>query len=359
MNIFSFSLPASTQKILDEARNGWGIALQEEREKISQKIEALYRSKLVLFPKVLIGLGVANIGLSLTRLSWLSTPEADFKENFAILLIGFSAFTYGIWLYPDALETSSRRLVGELAEQRWKRYYPDLFEQGSSRVAVLQVQAEHDHNGAFSRAHYPELEILRQLSKKYIIYKRTVSSVADINKVIDWIKSEKNKTIQLLWIRAHGSPTTVCFSKELTQGVSLSGIDYFKLASHATIWLQSCSTGANPGTFKLSVAEHVKLAAGPHRKVFAPSGITSTDAFELVDSDTCTPKIYASSLNVEHLMYGNFDCDKLITVEPTVKSAKQKLSALTSKSKQKRQGFGQRIVQIIRTIARTICGHRR
>jgi hypothetical protein len=177
-----------------------------------------------------------------------------------------------------------------LGQHQWVPYYPEKLMQGTSE-AVLRVITTHDDVGAFDQACYTEHTILWRLAMRYIIYEKRVSSVAEINRAIDWVR-EKNKTIKLLWMGAHGNRNGMAFSERTTQGRGLQGIHFHKLDPRAAIWLHSCKTGARPNGDKLSPAEWTKLKAGAHRRVFAPIEVTHSMCFELLDTERCTVAIY-------------------------------------------------------------------
>ena len=340
-----FALEHSTQKILNHARTGWGISSPEERQKIAQRIDALYGNRKLYFSYAVLGVGVSCMGFG------SGSGRRD------VFIIGCLGAFLGYSLYHVSLRQLSEILIKQLSCQRWGYHYPKFFGKGSFQRAVLRVTAEDDYNGGF-KPNFGESEVLRKLSKSYTVYEMRVSSIPDINEAIEWVRLKK-KTIQLLWLRAHGSSKGMAFSKKRTQGVSLSQIDYSKLAPDAAIWLQSCSTGASPRPFCLSPAEHVKLAAGPDRRVFAPNEITGCDALELVDPETREIKFYKRrAKTTKELMYGNFDREKLITAEPTFKGAQKKIRALTTKSKPIGSSCGQRLSRFVRKIAQALCGRR-
>lgn len=158
--------------------------------------------------------------------------------------------------------------------------------------AVLRIMTSEDYNCAYDLPTYRQFTVLRRLAMRYIIYERRVSSITDINRAIDWVRSEKNKTIKLLWICAHGYPGGMAFSEDLTTGSDLRAIHLSKLAPQAAIWLDSCSTGTCPSSGSLSPAEWIKLAAGPYRHVFAPTKDSSSSSLELLDANSCAVAMY-------------------------------------------------------------------
>lgn len=165
----------------------------------------------------------------------------------------------------------------------------------SSSEAVLRITS----NTELDMPTRNHLITLRRLAERYVIYERRASCVDDINRAIDWVCSQRNKTIRLLWINAHGSPVGILLQKNQIPSPDLGLIHFSRLAPRATIFLDSCQLGQSPSKEMASAlegfpspAEFVKLAAGPHRRVFAAMENIHSSSSKLLDPISCTFAFY-------------------------------------------------------------------
>lgn len=179
-------------------------------------------------------------------------------------------------------------LADFLARHSWPHLSPEGLSQGTSE-AVLRLVGTYDPSDCIS---VRRCTIFRRLAMRYVIYERWVSSVDDINRAIDWARTEKNKRIKLLWISAHGCDEGMALTEKLVPGIALQKIHFSRLDPQASVWLDGCAMGVRPANFLLSPAEWIKLEAGPFRRVFASTKNIKATSLELVDVEHCIPAMY-------------------------------------------------------------------
>lgn len=151
----------------------------------------------------------------------------------------------------------------------------------SKKDVVLICGAKSDSNGEANRLSAKGLEIIKKLAKTHSIVSKKVGTVEEINQEIDQIHREGRK-IKLLWIKAHGNPSSISLGKEAivgndpvnsgTKRICVDKIHFNHLDPQSDIVLSSSYVGGPSKIVDgLNIAEWFQFHAGPNRRVFAPN----------------------------------------------------------------------------------------
>jgi oligoribonuclease NrnB/cAMP/cGMP phosphodiesterase (DHH superfamily) len=142
----------------------------------------------------------------------------------------------------------------------------------SEKKICLIATPKADWNSAFSTRAF-DLEHLYKLSKTYSIVMRQVSSAHELKELME---SFPKKSIDLLMINGHGSPSSIRFGYGKKGLWQVNGKENFceaekSLSDKSTAVLVSCSVGKKK---KLGKNMHEKIASlFPRTQVFAPTKI--------------------------------------------------------------------------------------
>ena len=211
-----------------------------------------------LIPK---SLDVAESFTSSSRLDLMETSidaAASFCLRLAVLLIGlisyFSSFpivtfaiaSLGLWLISQYDYTQAKKNLTE------KKISQIISESVDKPKKALIIQSPKDPHGAFSmRTH---VEKVRQLAKTHCIQKVVVKSEKE------FLTSLPPGRFDLVWIRAHGTPTSIAIGShfKLTKD---SAPQIFctlanKIKQQGKLVLECCSVGNNRA-MDTSLAEHI------------------------------------------------------------------------------------------------------
>jgi len=141
----------------------------------------------------------------------------------------------------------------------------------NEKLVILCLIASRDPNGALMKD--PNENFLKLEDQGYQLVFSKVSSIQDINNAIHSIESK----IHVLFIKAHGSPTSLSLSIEHSiSAQNLEQIEFNHLSPDSVVVLCSCSTGKMNEKEK-SIAEKMSMIF--HRTVIAPKGSCTSDSF--------------------------------------------------------------------------------
>lgn len=131
--------------------------------------------------------------------------------------------------------------------------------------------------------------ILKSLSAHHSIVNHLIRNVQDINR--EFKEAGKIQKTRRVWLGGHGCPTGMALSSsryksERLDSNSITQIDWDALDPNAVIFLDSCSTGKSLPNGKPNFADHVRVAAGPNRRVIAPTINSNDTQLRLRDAAT-------------------------------------------------------------------------
>ena len=237
----------------------------------------------------LLVLSASSLAILLPRL-FLS------EESMIPKIVGGLVGTIGTWFFATKEYDNWRN------ELERANYIKDK----NTRKTMLFLRPKADWNGGPSCIYDTDRSILEKLSEEYAIFERRVGCVDDINLALEEMKS-KNKTVNLLWLRAHGSKDSMHLGYREGEvkyyndgGINPDGtlkyyhndvrsIRFDQLDPEATILLNACSVG-KPNPHYFNFCEQVQLSAGPKRKVYGPKKSISVLALQLMDPKKLTFK---------------------------------------------------------------------
>lgn len=150
-------------------------------------------------------------------------------------------------------------------------------EKVANSEVVLVLEANHDHNRIFQE---DQRALFKKIKQRYALAYEKISNLKDIQDQIDKVQKQNNK-IKAIWIRAHGSPTSLCLDKN--SYLNLSNISQLspslnKMEPEGSIILDSCSTGREKNF--LNIAQAIAFFA-QGRTVIASSRDTTKFSLKL------------------------------------------------------------------------------